>query len=135
MIQNKIVIRYQDGRINKGVTTNFGFNKEFFHLTSVNALPDTKPTKVSLQDLKAVFFVKTFGGNPEYKDKNEFNGVKMAAQRKIKVTFKDGEVLMGTTYDYKPGSSGFFIFPVDPQSNIDRCFIISASTKEVSFIK
>ena len=134
MIQNKIVVRYQDGRISKGVTNNFSSNKEFFHLTSVNALPGTKPTKVSIQDLKAVFFVKTFGGNPEYKDKNQFNSVIIAMQRKIKVTFKDGEVLMGTSYDYKPGSFGFFIFPADSQSNIERCFIISASTKEVSFI-
>ena len=134
MIQNKIVVRYQDGRINKGVTNNFSQDKESFHLTFVNALPDTKPTKVSLQDLKAVFFVKTFGGNPEYKDKNQFNSVIIAMQRKIKVTFKDGEVLMGTSYDYKPGSFGFFIFPADSQSNIERCFIISASTKEVSFI-
>jgi hypothetical protein len=134
MIYNKIVVRYQDGRINKGATNNFSPEKESFHLTFVNALPDTRPTKVSLQDLKAVFFVKTFGGNPKYKDKNQFNGDKIAVQRKIKVTFKDGEVLMGTSYDYKPGSFGFFIFPADSQSNIERCFIISASTKEVSFI-
>lgn len=133
MIQNKIVVRYQDGRINKGVTNNFSPNKEFFHLTSVNALPDTKPTKVSIQDFKAVFFVKTFGGNPEYKDKNEFNGVKTAVERKTKVTFKDGEVIVGTTYGYQPGLSGFFIFPADSQSNIERCFIISAATKDVSF--
>jgi len=135
MIQNKIVVRYKDGRISKGETSNFSSNKEFFHLTSINALPNTAPAKVFIKDLKGVFFVKTFGGNPEYKDKKEFNDVKIAAQRKIKVTFKDGEVLMGTTYDYKPGIFGFFMFPADPQSNIERCFIISASTKEVLFIK
>lgn len=134
MIYNKIVVRYQDGRISKGATNNFSPEKESFHLTFVNALPDTKPTKVILKDLKAVFFVKTFGGNPGYKDKNQFNDDKIVVHRKIKVTFKDGEVLMGTSYDYKRGSFGFFMFPADSQSNIERCFIISAATKEVSFI-
>lgn len=134
MIQNKIVVRYKDGRMSKGVTNNFSSTKEFFHLTPVNAAPNTMPTKVSIADLKAVFFVKTFGGNPEYEDKTEFNNVKIAAQRKIKVTFKDGEVLIGTTYDYKPGIFGFFIFPADPKSNIERSFITSVSTKEVSLI-
>jgi hypothetical protein len=134
MIYNKIVVRYQDGRINKGSTNNFSPEKDSFHLAPVNALPDTKPIKVSLQDLKAVFFVKTFGGNPAYKDKNQFIDDKITVHRKIKVIFKDGEVLMGTSYDYKPGSFGFFIFPADSQSNLERCFIISASTKQVSFI-
>jgi hypothetical protein len=134
MIHAKIVVRYQDGRINKGATNNFSPDKESFHLNLVNALPDTRPIKVSLHDLKAVFFVKTLGGNSGYKDKNVFTDVKIAGQRKIQVIFKDGEVLMGTTYDYKPGSFGFFIFPADPLSNIERCFIISASTKQVSLI-
>lgn len=134
MIYNKIVVRYQDGRIEKGATNNFSPEKDSFHLNPVNALPDTKPTRVSLQDLKAIFFVKTFGGNPKYKDKNQFDGDKIVVHRKIKVTFKDGEVLMGTSYDYKPASTGFFIFPADSQSNIERCFIIKASTREVSFL-
>jgi hypothetical protein len=134
MIQNKVVVRYKDGRMSKGVTNNFSSTKDSFHIIPINALPDTMPTKVNIADLKAVFFVKTFGGNPDYEDKTEFNNAKIAAQRKIKVTFKDGEVLIGTTYDYKPGIFGFFIFPADPKSNIERCFITTASTKDVSLI-
>lgn len=134
MIQNKIVARYQDGRIHKGVTNDFFPNKDLFHLIPVNALPGTPPLKVSIQDLKAVFFVKTFEGNPAYNDKKEFNAGKTAVGRKIKVIFKDGEVLVGTTHGYQPGRSGFFIVPADPHSNIERCFVISAATNEVSFI-
>jgi hypothetical protein len=43
MIQNKIVVRYQDGRINKGVTSDFSPNKDLFHLHPMDALPETKP--------------------------------------------------------------------------------------------
>ena len=32
MIQNKIVVRYQDGRMSKGYTSNFMPNKDIFHL-------------------------------------------------------------------------------------------------------
>ena len=134
MIQNKIVVRYQDGRISKGVTGDFFPNKDLFHLFPVNALPGTKPIKVSIQELKAVFFVKTFEGNPEYNDKKELEADKTVVGRKIRVIFKDGEVLVGTTHGYQPGRPGFFIQPADPQSNNDRCFVISAATQEVSFI-
>ena len=134
MIQNKIVVHYQDGRINKGVTSDFFPNKDVFHLLPVNALPETKPILVSIQELKAVFFVKTFEGNPEYKDNKEWEPDKTVVGRKIQVIFKDGEVLVGTTHGYQPGRPGFFIHPADPQSNNERCFVISSATQEVSFI-
>jgi hypothetical protein len=100
----------------------------------VNALPETKPIKVSIQELKAVFFVKTFEGNPEYKDKKEWEPDQAVVGRKIRVVFRDEEVLVGTTHGYQPGRPGFFIHPADTQSNNDRCFVISSATKEVSFI-
>ena len=134
MIQNKIVVRYEDGRVNKGVTSDFFPNKDVFHLLPVNAPPGSKPILVSIQGLKAVFFVKTFEGNPEYKDKKEWEADKTVVGRKIQVTFKDGEVLVGTTHGYQPGRPGFFIHPADPQSNNERCFVISSATQEVSFI-
>ena len=134
MIQNKIVVRYQDGRLNKGMTSDFFPNKDVFHLLPVNALPETKPIEVSTRELKAVFFVKTFEGNREYKDKKEFEADKAVAGRKIRVIFKDGEVLVGTTHGYQPDRPGFFVHIADPQSNNERCFVISAATKEVSFV-
>jgi hypothetical protein len=89
---------------------------------------------VSIQELKAVFFVKTFEGNREYKDKKELEADKTVAGRKIRVIFKDGEVLVGTTHGYQPDRPGFFIHIADTQANNERCFIISAATQEVSFI-
>jgi len=87
-----------------------------------------------MQELKAVFFVKTFEGNPGYNKKKEFEADKTVIGRKIRVIFKDGEVLVGTTQGYQPNRPGFFIQIVDPQSNNERCFIISAATQEVSLI-
>jgi hypothetical protein len=134
MPQNKIVARYQDGRIVKGFTADFLPNKDHFHLAAADAPPGTRLTEVKMAELKAVFFVKDFAGNPQHKDRQEFDPARPAAGRKIRVVFKDGEVLQGTTQGYQPGRAGFFVVPADPGSNIERCYIVSDATQEVSFV-
>jgi len=133
MIQNKIVVHYQDGRVMKGFTNDFMPNKDLLHLIPMDAAPSAKPLPVKVQELKAVFFVKDFTGNPQYKDKNEFGPTKPVAGRKINVVFKDGELLVGTTQGYQPDRPGFFVFPADPQSNIDRCYVVTPAAKAVWF--
>ena len=132
MIQIKVVVRYQDGRILKGFTNNFLPTKELFHLTPADAPPGTKPAEVRTGELKAIFFVKDFAGKPQHADRKEFDQAKLPIGRKIKVVFKDGELLVGTTQGYQPGRPGFFVLPVDPQSNIERCFVVTAATQDVS---
>jgi small nuclear ribonucleoprotein (snRNP)-like protein len=134
MIQNKIVVRYQDGRVLKGYTNNFMPNKDVFHIIPVDAPAGSKPLDVSVSGLKAVFFVKDLTGNKEYQEKKTFDTAKAAVGKKIKVVFKDGEEMIGTTQGYQPGRPGFFIFPADSQSNQDRAFVYSAATREISFI-
>jgi len=134
MIQNKIVVRYQDGRLMKGITNDFFPNKDMFHLVPMDAPPGSKPLEVHVPELKAVFFVKDFDGNPEYNDRKEFDTNKPIVGRKIKVVFRDGELMIGTTHGYQPNRPGFFVVPADLQSNIERCFVVTSATQEVSFI-
>jgi hypothetical protein len=84
-----------------------------------------------LKELKAVFFVKDFVGNPSYSERKEFAKDQILHGRKIEVSFKDGETLVGTTTGYDSQREGFFLFPVDPQSNNLRIYIISAAVKKV----
>ncbi len=134
MEQNKIVVRYTDGRIVKGFTVDFMPAKEMFHVTPAGSQPGGKAVTVSVKECKALFFVKDFAGNPQYQDRKEFEPGRGVGGRKIRVTFKDAETLVGTTQGYQPGRPGFFLFPADPNSNIDRSFVVSAATKEVSFL-
>ncbi|MFO7568156.1 MAG: hypothetical protein R6W75_00025 [Smithellaceae bacterium] len=134
MIQNKIVIRYADGRLLKGITNDFFPNKESFHVTPEGAAPGSKPPEIRIEDLKAVFFVKHFDGNPDYDDKKEFDSGKPVQGRKISVVFKDGELLIGTTTGYQPNRPGFFVNPADAQSNIERCFVVTKATSDVKLI-
>ena len=133
-MQNKIVIRYVDKRIEKGITTDFAPNKENFHVTPVGFKPGDKPLEVRIKDLKAVFFVKDFSGNPDYQDRKDFEAGKPVVGRRIRVLFKDGEELVGTTMGYQPDRSGFFVVPVDSKSNIERCFVVTRATSEVKLM-
>jgi hypothetical protein len=134
MIQNKIVVRYQDGRTSKGYTSNFMPNKDIFHLLPLDAPAGSKPLDVYVNVLKAIFFVKDFTGDSQYQEKKTFETAKPSVGKKIKVVFKDGEELIGTTQGYQPGRPGFFVFPADPGSNLDRVFVFSTATCAVSFL-
>jgi hypothetical protein len=134
MIQNKIVIRYVDGRLLKGITNDFFPNKEVFHVIPTAAAPGAKPQEIRIAELKALFFVKDFEGDPDYSEKKAFDPAKPVLGRKISVQFKDGEILVGTTTGYQPGRSGFFINPADPKSNNERCYVVTTATKEVKLL-
>jgi len=134
MLQNKVVVHFQDGRIIKGTTADFFPNKERFHLHQIDAPVGTKPVEVLISQLKAVFFVKDYRGQPKREDKNEFDPSKPPMGRKIKVRFKDGEEILGTTQGYQSGRSGFFVVPADPDSNNERCFVLASATQEVALV-
>ncbi len=110
MIQNKIVVRYQDGRISKGYTNNFMPNKDVFHLIPLDAPAGSKPLDVYVNVLKAVFFVKDFTGDKQYQEKKTFDTAKPAVGKKIKVVFKDGEEVIGTTQGLSTRPAGFLRF-------------------------
>jgi len=130
---NKIVARFADGRILKGSTADFVPSKDQFHVSAADGARGSKPVLVSLAELKALIFVKDFAGNPRHEEAKEF-GPASPAGRRIRVVFKDGEVLVGTTLGYQPGRPGFFLVPVDPASNMERCFVVASATAKISFV-
>jgi len=134
MIQDKIVAHYQDGRLLKGVTNNFVPNKDFFHFIPMDSPPGSKLLELRTAELKGLFFVKEFGGNPNYKEKKEFDSQKLSVGRKIRVVFKDGELMVGTTERCMKDSKGFFVVPADVNSNNECCFVVKSATQQVSLI-
>lgn len=131
---NRTVAHFLDGQILKGFTNDFLPAKDHFHLLGEGQPAGTKPVEVRTRDLKALFFVKTFEGDPQHQEPAAPLAAKVGAGRRIRVTFKDGEVLVGTTQGYDRSRPGFFVVPLDPDSNNERCFVVTASTQEVSFL-
>lgn len=130
---NRVVARFSDGRMVKGSTSDFVPTKDVFHVAASDT-PGAKPVPIQVKDLKALFFVKDFAGKPDYTPKNEFDEGRASAGRRIKVVFGDGETLVGTTQGYQPNRPGFFMVPADQGVNIERCYVVASSTKEITLL-
>jgi hypothetical protein len=130
-VENKVVVRFRDGKIIKGYTYDFNAQKEIFHVTTNQYANEV--IEVPTRQLKAVFFVKTFEGNKDHRNLDDFSPENFTNTPglKVKVTFFDGEVMFGSTNGYAPERRGFFIFPADEGSNNERVFIIRESTVAV----
>jgi hypothetical protein len=135
-IPNYVVARYQDGRMVKGITHDFGTQKKAFHVISVKNEKEERGGKVAevfLADLKAVFFVKSLTGKGDHspvKGSLEEEMVPMGSV-KVKITFFDGEILMGATHGYSAERKGFFVVPLESESNNLRVFVISNAIKKI----
>jgi hypothetical protein len=125
----RVVAHYRDGLILKGFAQNFDPARDGFALRLRDAAPDTEPVHVRMADLKAVFFVQDFDGEPEYSERKEF--LNPQSGRRLTVKFADGEVLVGTSLTYHPSRTGFFLFPGDPFSNNSKVFVIAAAVAEI----
>jgi hypothetical protein len=129
----KVVARYIDGKRVKGFSQDFFPNKDRFHVYPA-AKPSGEAVEVLLKELKAIFFVKDFAGNYMYNERKEYIQGEKPSGRKVEVTFKDGEVLVGTTLGYEPSRPGFFVFPADPKCNNIRVFAVTTAVKKVRFL-
>ncbi|MBI3031170.1 MAG: hypothetical protein HYY64_16825 [Candidatus Rokubacteria bacterium] len=133
---SKIVVHYADGRILKGFSQDFYPNKPAFHLlpaTTGFSFTD-EAVEVRIEGLKAVFFVRDFAGNPAYNERKHFAEGEHPPGRKVRVVFKDGEVLVGSTVGYERQRQGFFMIPADPQSNNRSVFAVAAFVTSVRFL-
>ena len=126
----KVVARFRDGKIIKGFTRNFFANKDLFHVSPPNN-PYGEGKIVRMRELKAVFFVRDFNGNPEYHERRKYKTEDSPFGRRVEITFSDGEVQVGATMGYSLDRMGFFITPADPASNNRKIFAISTSVESV----
>jgi hypothetical protein len=128
MASSQVVVRYRDGKLVKGTTSNFAPARDGFHVRT----PAGETVAVSQGELKAIFFVRDLAGDPTRKESSQFSATRPVPGRKIRVVFGDGEEIVGTTQGYQPNRPGFFVFPADASSNNERCFVITAATRRVS---
>jgi hypothetical protein len=125
---NKVIAKFKDKSIVKGHTNNFLPNKPVFHLHKLSG----ETIEVNIKDLKAIFFVKDYGGNKAHK--KTYNDKVPGGGRKIQVKFLDGETILGYTTGYSPSRPGFFITPADVKGNNERIFVVTTATEQVEMI-
>jgi hypothetical protein len=136
MDNQKVVLRFLDGKIVKGYISYFSPADN--RITVVDERSNEQD--VPLDELKAVFYVKSFEGNKHYADKKSFAKTTQKG-RKILVRFKDGERLIGYLEGDVPWrrgffleskKGGFFIIPSDDQTNNIKAFVVSTSVTNVT---
>jgi len=127
---NKVVAHCLDKRIVKGLAFDFGPMKDTVHI--VDPEDRKQVTEIPTSEMKALFFVKDFAGNPQHKEP-EFSkeSLQSAQGLKIKVMFLDGEVIWGTTNGYSANRPGFFVIPADTSGNNIRVYVYTAATRDV----
>jgi uncharacterized protein DUF6982 len=127
----RAVARFVDGRVLKGITLDFGPGKTKFHLALDGAAG--KPVEIEVAALKALFFVRSWAGNPRRVDDNTFDHAS-GQGRRVVVTFRDDEKLAGFTVGYAADKLGFFVIPADRMSNNTRVFVVNAAVKRLEWV-
>jgi hypothetical protein len=87
---------------------------------------------VPIARLKAVFFVKDLRGDQSRVDVQTFDHEPRG--RKVQVTFRDGEVMTGSTLGYKPNEQGFFVVPANKRGNNVRAYVVTAAIRHIRII-
>ena len=126
----KVVARFNDGRMVCGYTNDFHPSKTQLHLSPNPRRGES--TVISLSQLKALFFVREFSGDPTRVDEKVFS--ETAQGRRMEVTFHDNEIIIGSTLSYRGEGNGFFLQPADPRSNNLRVFVTPAGLQQVRFL-
>jgi len=118
----RVVVRFADGRVLKGYA-DFDPERPFLHVMPLDD-PDSEGVEVAVADLKAVFFVRTFDGDPGHDESKDLYQARPPDTRKVSVHFRDGEELVGHTRQLDRYRAGLFFTPLDPHSNNVRVFAV-----------
>jgi len=129
--RQRLVVRYTDGRCEPGSCFALNLDDSGFNLDLVDrsgALTG-QAKYVSFQDLKAVFFVKSFDGRF---DKSVRYKEWTPAGAEMVVEFKDGETVRGFSFQRSTGAEPrFHLIPSDPETNNISILVERAAVKAV----
>lgn len=128
----RIVVRYADGQVLRGYSSDFHPENAHLHLSPSIQCAAADRLLVPLGKLKAIFFVKDLQGNKERVDEQAFDHAPRG--RKLKVTFRDGEVIVGSTLTFKPNGNGFFLHPANRQGNNIRIYVLTTAIRHTRFV-
>jgi len=129
---HRVVLRYLDGHILHGYSNDFYPDRVCFQFSPTIGCPAVERMLVPLARLKAVFFVKDLQGDPDRVDVQTFDHAPRG--RKVQVTFRDGEVMTGSTLTYKPNGRGFFVEPANTNGNNLRVYVVTGSIRHIRFV-
>lgn len=118
---HKIVAHFIDHGIIKGTSMDVDPGRPRCHILT----EERGNVEVDLTQVKALYFVKEFGGKPGYDEHREplSGDQRLLGSRLVRIRFQDGEEQAGLMNRYPPNRPFFFLLPVDPESNNIRILV------------
>jgi len=137
MDRQKVVLRFIDGRLVKGLLDEFSPKDDSILIGEESGAAQ----RFGMDELKAIFFVRTVEGDRTRAEKKSFKKENPPGKR-VFVKFKDGESMVGYVEGEVPWEKGFFLehakgkgfflVPADDASNNTKVFLIAQSVWEVT---
>lgn len=87
---------------------------------------------IPIEKLKAIFFVKDLNGKGHKEgawEEEDPNALKVG--KKVVITFKDGEKIKGKVIGEWKKGEGFFIYPIEKNTNNLKIFVVRSSVTEI----
>lgn len=138
----KAVARFMDGRLVKGHIRDFSIESDTVILNDQKLQQEIR---VPITELKAIFFVKNFGGSSKHVERKSF-GSRKNPGKKVFIKFSDKETLVGFIDGEVPWdkgfslaklgekAKGFFLTPVDGDSNNNKVFVVGGAIQDITIM-
>jgi len=138
---SKLVAHFKDGRVTKGFSRDFDPSLDSFHLVRRDGQVAASQ-EIRLEDLKALFHVKTWGRKDKHagqvagfpSEKRAAKGSGLALVKTV-LEFYDGEKIFGYSLDYDPNRRGFYVVPADPSDNNRTIYVVHSSLVNIQFVR
>lgn len=128
----KVVARTLDGKVYPGFSRKENVGDD--NVTIITR--DGKEKSFSLDELKGLFFVKDFKGDPEYDPVTFLSKNSVKASVWVHVEFEDGEVIEGMVRDHKSllFSTGFYLWPSDEDNNNGLIYVVKSAIRDFEIL-
>jgi hypothetical protein len=129
--RQRLVVRFKDGRIARGVCFALSPKENSFHLdeTDEAGISSGSTTQIKYSDIKAVFYVKSFDGKF---DRTTRYREWTPEGTEVVVEFNDGEVLRGSTlHPYRADDNRFHLIPKEEKTNNISVLIEASAVAKV----
>lgn len=140
--REKAVVRFSSGLILKGFLKDFSTESNEIFLEEAETY---KLHPVRMEEVKAIFFVKSFEGDQDYRERKSYANTEPKGQR-LFIKFRDGESLVGFLEGEVPwergfylsrrdkGPKGFYLLPADAETNNTKVFVVASSVDDVTVV-
>jgi len=129
----KVVVR----RLDHGLMKGFVDSSSYLGPNDIRMLDrEGRTLTIPLHDIKGVFFVRDFDGNPQRPERKLFQSRPRLAGLWVRAIFKDKEVLEGLLPSnlVELGPEGFLVTPADLYSNNLRIFVPRTALSEITVL-